>query len=320
MGWIVWMVIVTLVSLGIATLDYLFGESRSGVLAGVARYARKTALLVFLVVGGLSTLFASVYQIEAGHVGVVYSFGAIVDQVEEGLKFVAPWRSVSRANTQIQSHAFTGKYRLSSFSFESQDVFVEATLNIMVSPKTVQELYRTVGPHYFEKLVAPRMDQNFKDETVKYKSVDIAPNREQIRHTVTERLKRELSPYSIEVTDLLLNNVDFRPEFKKAIEDKQIATQSALEEEQKVAVERHKASQAVERAKGVGQSELEKAKKIAEANKLLIASITSDLIQYNLVNKLGDKIEVIIMPAGQNFILSPEMLKKSKTKTQEKSE
>lgn len=315
MGWIVWMVLVALVSLGVVALGYLFRESRSEVLAGVSRYARAVALLVFLVVGGPSTLISSVHIIKAGHVGVIYSFGAIVGQIDEGLQFVAPWRNVIIANTQVQSHAFTDKNRLSSFSFESQDVFVEATLNIMVSPKAVQGLYRTVGPNYFEKLVAPRMDQNFKDETVKYKSVEIAPNREKIRHTVTERLRKELSPYSIEVTDLLLNNVDFRPEFKKAIEDKQIATQKALEEEQNVQVSKQKAAQAVETAKGEGRAALERSTLLAEANRKLAASITPELVQYNLVDKLGSKIEVMILPAGQNFILSPEMLKKGKSQT-----
>jgi len=92
----------------------------------------------------------------------------------------------------------------------------------------VQQLYRTVGLNFFNVLVESRVIQNFKDETVKYKSVEIAPNRESIRKAVRERLEKELSPFSIEVVDLLLDNIDFNPEFKKAIEDKQIATQRAL--------------------------------------------------------------------------------------------
>ena len=38
-------------------------------------------------------------------------------------------------------------------------------------------------------LIEPRVAQNFKDETVKYKSVDIAPNREKIRQAVRQRLE-----------------------------------------------------------------------------------------------------------------------------------
>lgn len=270
---------------------------------------RKVAAPVFAGWVLLHTLTASFYQIDAGHIGVVYQFGAIVGQIGEGPRFVAPWKSVKRANIQVQSHQFA---KLNVFSSESQDVFVDLTLNVKVSPKTVQDLYRTVGPNWFNVLVSPRMEQNFKDETVKYKSVDIAPNREKIRHTVTDRLKVELSPYSIEVSDLLLNNIDFNPAFKKAVEDKQIATQKALEEEQNIQVAKHKASQSVETAKGEGQAALEKSTRLAEANKKLAASITSELIQYNMVDKLSDKIEVIMLPTGQSFILSPEMLKRGR--------
>ena len=315
MGYVVWMIVLAFVSIGVYCFGRVSRGSDEDTLRRFSNYGTATALAIFLGLGSMSSLISSGHIIKAGHVGVVYEFGAIVSQIDEGLRFVAPWKNVIMANTQVQSHAFTDKNRLSSFSFESQDVFVEATLNIMVSPKAVQGLYRTVGPNYFEKLVAPRMDQNFKDETVKYKSVEIAPNREKIRHTVTERLRKELSPYSIEVTDLLLNNVDFRPEFKKAIEDKQIATQKALEEEQNVQVSKQKAAQAVETAKGEGRAALEKSTLLAEANRKLATSITPELVQYNLVDKLGSQIEVMILPAGQNFILSPEMLKKGKSQT-----
>jgi regulator of protease activity HflC (stomatin/prohibitin superfamily) len=206
---------------------------------------------------------------------------------------VAPWRDVLLANIQVQRRVFD---KLNSFSEESQDVFVRASLNVRVSPQAIQQLYRTVGPNFFNVLVESRVIQNFKDETVKYKSVDIAPHRENIRKAVRERLEKELSPFSIEVVDLLLDNIDFNPEFKKAIEDKQIATQRALEEQQKIEGEKHKAQQAIERAKGEGSAILFRAEKEAEANRKLAASLTPELVRYAMVQKLSDKIQVMMLP------------------------
>ncbi|MFH1207155.1 MAG: prohibitin family protein [Patescibacteria group bacterium] len=253
------------------------------------------------------TFIASFNQIPAGHVGVVYSFGSIIGQIEEGPQFTRPWSTVNEENLQITSHKFT---KLICFSSETQEVYVDATLNIRVSPQAIQTLYRNVGPNWFEVIVAPRVPQNFKDETVKYTSVGIAPNREAIRHDVTVRLEKECGPHSIEVTDLLLDNIDFNPEFKQAIEKKQIATQNALEEEQKVVGEKHKADQKIEAARGEGGSILVVAEKQAEANTKLALSLTPQLVQYTLVQKLGDQIEVMILPAGQNFILDPNALMK----------
>ena len=307
MGWIVSVVFALTVSSVIFFVSRLLSASRYASERQAGSILRVVSFAVFgLWVGG-HTLLASINTVPAGNIGVVYRFGAIVGQVTEGLTFVAPWKSVSLANIQVQSHRFN-KNELASFSAETQDVFVEATLNIRVSPSTIQELYRSVGPSYFDILIRPRVAQNFKDETVKFKSVDIAPNRETIRTNVTSRLKVELSNYSIEVVDLLLDNIDFRPEFKTSIENKQIATQNALEEEQRVQVSKYKAEQQIKQAEGEGGAILAVAEKQAEANTKLSASLTPELVQYALIQKLGDQIKGMILPAGQNFILDPRSL------------
>lgn len=308
MLYIIWMVVLTVVAALLFTARRnlpeisAYRESKVLYLAGLLKPGGVLilALMVFF------TFFASVNQVPAGHIGVVYEFGGIKGQISEGLQFVAPWRNVLLANIQVQRRVFD---KLNAFSEESQDVFVRASLNVRVSPQTIQQLYRTVGPNFFNVLVESRVIQNFKDETVKYKSVEIAPNRENIRKAVRERLEKELSPFSIEVVDLLLDNIDFNPEFKKAIEDKQIATQRALEEQQKIEGEKHKAQQAIERAKGEGSAILFRAEKEAEANRKLAASLTPELVRYAMVQKLSDKIQVMMLPSGQNFILDSDILR-----------
>jgi regulator of protease activity HflC (stomatin/prohibitin superfamily) len=308
MPYVIWMVVLTVIA------ALLFAARRN--LPEIRDYRQSKMLYLvsllrpgaYVVLGlmAFSTVFASVHQVPAGHIGVVYEFGGIKGQIGEGLQFVAPWRDVLLANIQVQRRVFD---KLNSFSEESQDVFVRASLNVRVSPQAIQQLYRTVGPNFFNVLVESRVIQNFKDETVKYKSVEIAPNREHIRKAVRERLEKELSPFSIEVVDLLLDNIDFNPEFKKAIEDKQIATQRALEEQQKIEGEKHKAQQAIERAKGEGSAILFRAEKEAEANRKLAASLTAELVRYAMVQKLSDKIQVMMLPSGQNFILDSDILR-----------
>jgi regulator of protease activity HflC (stomatin/prohibitin superfamily) len=308
MSYVIWMAILAVIAALLFTAQRIFPETRDYrgskilLLASLLKPGGYLilALMVFI------TFFASVHQVPAGHIGVVYEFGGIKGQIGEGLQFVAPWRDVLLANIQVQRRVFD---KLNAFSEESQDVFVRASLNVRVSPQTIQQLYRTVGPNFFNVLVESRVIQNFKDETVKYKSVEIAPNRENIRKAVRERLEKELSPFSIEVVDLLLDNIDFNPEFKKAIEDKQIATQRALEEQQKIEGEKHKAQQAIERAKGEGSAILFRAEKEAEANRKLAASLTPELVRYAMVQKLSDKIQVMMLPSGQNFILDSDILR-----------
>lgn len=245
--------------------------------------------------------------VSAGHVGLVREFGALVGQLPEGVHFVAPWKEVEDVSVQIVSHKFDD---LSSFSRESQDVYVSATLNTQVAPDKIQKLYREVGPNYFEVLIKPRVNQAFKDETVRYSSVEIAPNRETIRKAVRAKLEEELSAHSITVQDLLIDEIRFSKVFQDAIEEKQRQTQIALAEQEKVKAEKSKAEQAVEAAKGKADSVLIAAKKQAEANRVLAESLTPAYINYLYVEKLSPRVEVMMVPTGQPFLLDLDNLSK----------
>ena len=247
------------------------------------------------------TFFSSFQRIPAGQVGVVKEFGAITGQIPEGATFIAPWKDIDIASTQVQRTKFE---QINAFSNETQDVFITATLNYQISPLAVQGLYRNVGPNWFEKLVESRVLQFFKDEAVTYNTVDIAPAREKIRIAVRERLDKALAPYSIEVVDLLIDDIDFTPEFKKAIEAKQVATQDALRAKEIVQQKIQEAQQKVEEARGDARSTRIRASGQADANKKLAKSITPELIQWQAIEKLGDNIDAIIAPPGTFFDLS----------------
>lgn len=314
MGWIVSMVFAVIVCGGLFVGGKILRKSKDN-------YNNEKAWglgliivapVIFMLWAGLHTGLASVHQISAGHVGVVYQFGAITGQVPEGLQILAPWKNIKVANIQVQKYRFE---KLDSFSQETQDVYIAATLNYEVSPEAIQNLYRTVGPNYFEKLIEARVNQNFKDETVKYKSVDIAPNREAIRQAVRERMIRELEPFSIHVVDLLIDNIDFKPEFKVAIEAKQIATQQALEEAQKVEKAKQQALQKVETARGDAQAVTIAAEAQATANRLLAESITPELIQFQMVQKLADNIQIALVDSLGSIILDVNSLLNQAPKT-----
>jgi prohibitin 2 len=265
-------------------------------------------LAVIVIIIACSVLLASynaVYQVPAGHVGIVFRFGAIVNQTGEGLQIVWPWEKVVAASTQEQSRFYKD---LSSFSKETQNVYVAATVNYHVSPNKIQELYRTVGPKYAEILIDPRVYQDFKDTTVQYNSVDIAPHRDQIRQTVRNRITDELEAHSIIVDDVLLQNIHFDKQFEDAIENKQVQTQKALAAAEQVKIKHQEALQRIETAKGDAEAALVKAQKEAQANITLTKSITPQLIKYLTVQKLAPNVSVLMIPAGKQFILGSDLL------------
>jgi regulator of protease activity HflC (stomatin/prohibitin superfamily) len=230
------------------------------------------------------------HEIPAGHVGVVYQFGGITGQVADGFQTTWPWQSIRRASIQIQRATYELGQGNAAFSAESQDVFATATINYQVLPAAIQTLYREVGPDYEHVLIEQRVFQTFKEETVKFKAVDVAPNRETIRQRVRQRLTQQLEPYSIRVVDFQLGNLDFDPEFKVAVRNKVIAKQKAQQALNEVQQAKYEAQKV--RAAADGQ---------ARANLRLARSLTPELVRYTFVQKLAPNLSVIAVPSGSIF-------------------
>ena len=143
---------------------------------------------------------------------------------------------------------------------------------------------------------------------MKFKAVDIAPNREQIRTAVEENLRLELSKFSIDVVALLIDNIDFNQPFKDAIEAKQVATQNAQEEAERITQRENEAKQVIAEAEGTKQATITIAEGQAEANRLLDASLTPNVILFQAIQKLADDLAIAILPAGEGVIIDPTTL------------
>lgn len=269
-------------------------------IAGMSLRVAAVALVVLWI--GLTTIVHSFHQVDAGHVGVVRTFGDITDQTGSGLVVTFPFQTLEEASVRVERYDVTD---IESFSKETQDVFARVTVNYQVSPRAIQTLYTDVGPRYIDTLLRPRVINFFKETTVTYNTVEIAPNREEIRQTVKARLTRDLEPFSIDIVDLLVENIDFRQEFKTSIEQKQVATQEALRQQQLIDARKAEAQQKIETARGDAESVRIAAEAQAAANRLLAESLTPEVIQFQALQKLSDNVQIALLPAGQGIIIDP---------------
>ena len=307
--------IISTVVLIVAVMSMLngIGLRRQGKRDEGTAWILASALAVIVVVGGWGA-WRSFHSVNAGHVLVVRQFGEIIGQRGDGFQTIAPWQTSEEVSTQVESQRFqmddrtgAGEGTISSgpaISEETQPVYAVVTLNYRVSDKAVQELFTDVGSTFFEKVVAPRVFQVFKNETVKFKSVAVAPNREQIREAVQLELDRQLDGFSIDVVDFLINDLDFPQEFTEAIERKQVATQDALAARQKV-----------EQSKAEAQQEIERARGQAQAQRLRASSLTDRNLQFEALQILKEAPpQIVFLPAGQGNLLDPStFLKSAKT-------
>jgi regulator of protease activity HflC (stomatin/prohibitin superfamily) len=247
---------------------------------------------------GLSGPFV---EVPAGNVGVVTNFGQVQPvTLDPGLHVVVPiYQHVTNVDTRVQPHSFK---EIDAASKELQTVKLTGTMNYHIDGRFASGLFQDVGTDFAEKIIDPAFNDFIKSVVPEYSVNDILAKRDEIRTRAKDQLAASLSRYHIVVDDIFIANIAFSDSFQQAIEAKQVAQQQVQTEQQILAQKQIQAQQAVAQAQGQADSTVALAKGQAEANGLLSASLTDQILQYQYIQKLTDKITVMLLPSGNQTI------------------
>ena len=261
-----------------------------------------------MVVGGVVVLVAGItlsafIQIPAGFVGVVRQFGAVTGvTLDPGLHFVTPIvNSVEQLDTRVKAIRVEG---YTAASKEQQDLFLDATLNYHVDPRSAPRIVQELGLNFEETIIRPRFLDIPKSVTDDYPTAIVINSRDEIRQKATELLRLQLEPRGIIVDGISFENFSYSAAYNQAIEEKQAAQQQVETERQRLAQQEIIAQQKVATARGDAESQIERARGEAESNRLVGESLTPAILQNRYIEKLSDQIQVMLIPSdGGGLIL-----------------
>ena len=178
-------------------------------------------LALILVVAGFDS-------VPAGHVGVRQRLGVISDTYDEaGIRWTGIMTSTIKFSTRIQLY----EYDVNAFSTDAQVVKTQVALNFRIDPASASELYKNIGENYQDVIIAPIVQETVKANTAKYNLDELVKNREAVKNAITVQLTQKLADKGLIVTEVALTNFEFSDEVQNAIENKQVASQNALAEE-----------------------------------------------------------------------------------------
>src|SRR6266511_2336623 len=269
---------------------------------GIGRIAILGALGALLIVLGLAS---PLVQVPAGSVGVVTNFGQVQEgTLQPGLHGVIPIvQQVVNVDTRVQPHQYQ---EIDAASRELQTVRLTGTMNYHIDGQFASDLYQRVGTDFASKIIDPAFNDFIKTVVPDYSVNDILAKRDEIRSLAKQQLAANLSQYHIVVDDIYIANIAFSDEFQHAIEAKQVAQQQVQTEQQVLEQKKIQAQQAVAAvvsAKGQAQATIEQAKGQQQANGLINSSLTDRVLQYQYIQRIVDKVQVMLVPGGQQFLL-----------------
>ena len=244
-------------------------------------------LIVIALVAGL--LFSSYVVIEPGHTGVVVTMGKVGENVlQEGFHFKIPF---VQEIVKIDNRIVKLEVETEAFSKDLQTVQTTLAINYRVDTKKSYSIYKNVGADYENVLVIPAVNEVLKAISSTYTAEESVTNRVLISDGLVAGLNEKLNDSGLYVTDVNIIDFDFSDAFIQAIEEKQVAQQKLLTAETEKQTAIAKAEAEAETIKIKAQAE-------AEANKSLSESITSNIIEYNKIEKWDGKLPQVTGGSG----------------------
>jgi regulator of protease activity HflC (stomatin/prohibitin superfamily) len=222
----------------------------------------------FSIVGGtLAALlvlmsFSSVVIINPGQAGVLSVLGKAQDgALLEGLHFKPPLVSavdiydVTVQKFEVPAHSSTKDLQVLSARF---------AINFRLDPVQVVNIRRTQGTlqNIVSKIIAPQTQESFKIAAARRTVEEAITKRSELKDDFDTALGSRLEKYGIIVLDTSVIDLAFSPEFARAVEEKQIAEQRA-----------QRAVYVAQEAEQQAQSDINRAKGKAEAQRLLAETL-----------------------------------------------
>lgn len=253
------------------------------------------------VIVALSLTACSNPNTPAGHEGYVYEKPRIFGTGGYRATLKGPqnygvslWRN-QIINIDMRSNTYTESFKI----LANDDLNISFNFHCVISirPDTVKFVVENYGgDKWYQRIVRETFRTYVRSSVQKYNSRDLKANREKISEEVTSKLQNYLKDTPFSVTKVVVGNINYPEIVANAVEKKLAAQQLLSEKETQKEIARKDAEIRVEEAKG-----------IAQAQKIINTTLTTNYLQHEAINaqlKMAESPNhtTVYIPVGTNGI------------------
>jgi regulator of protease activity HflC (stomatin/prohibitin superfamily) len=309
-----WMLFLGLIVLAIVRASR--GRSAKGL--GIAVLATGLSAVI------ISVISAGLVFVQPEERGVVISAiapkGYREQPLQPGLSWIVPFFEtvntypISRQTYTMSITASEGQVQgddsILARTADGQEVTIDASVLFSIDPDRVIDIQITWQDRYMNDLVRPLARGVIRDVIAQYGIQEVySTQRNEMTQQITDILRQKLGSDGLLLSDFVLRNITFSPEFAASVEQKQIAEQLAEQARFVVEQRRQEAEQARQVAQGVADAAVIKAQGDADA-RLIQAEAEAkaleqiaqalaerpELLQYNFILKMSPGVQTIFLP------------------------
>jgi prohibitin 2 len=265
----------------------ILGPNKLKILAGIVTF------IIIIVV-----LSESVVIVQAGHRGVVLYVGAVENKVlGEGLHFIVPF-----AEQAIQLEVRTLKFQAdaSAASNDLQEVATVIALNYHIDPNDANIIYQQLGADYADRIIAPTIQESVKASVAKFNAEELITKRETAKAVIAQAIRNTLSARNILVETVFITDFKFSEAFANQIEQKVVAFQKFLTEQNNLRAVQVVANQTVVQAQAQARSNVARAGGESQAIKIITDQLRQDpqYLQWQSINRWNGQLPYSLGSSG----------------------
>jgi prohibitin 2 len=252
----------------------ILGSNKLKILAGIV-----TFIIIIIVMS------ESVVIVQAGHRGVVLYVGAVENRVlGEGLHFIVPF-----AEQVIQLEVRTLKFQAdaSAASNDLQEVATTIALNYHINPSDANVIYQQLGADYSDRIIAPTIQESVKASVAKFNAEELITKRETAKGVIATAIRNTLSARDINVENVFITDFKFSEAFASQIEQKVVAFQKYLTEQNNLKSVQVIANQTVVQAQAQARANVARASGEGQAIKIITEQLrqSPQYLQWQSINR-----------------------------------
>lgn len=265
----------------------------------------RIAAVVITVIIIIVVAFESIAIVEAGHRGVVLYLGAVQDRVlEEGVHFVTPF-VVQVVQMEVRTQKFQAE--ATAASNDLQEVQSVIAVNYRIDPQQTNEIYQKLGVNYQDRVISPTIQESVKASVAKFNAEELITKRETAKSVIAEVITDTLAKDNIQVQNVFITDFRFSDAFSEQIEQKVVAFQKFLTEQNNLRAIEVVANQTVAQAEGAARANAAKASGESEAIKIITLQLreSPEYLEWQAITKWNGQMPYAVGSSGVPFFQLP---------------
>ena len=265
----------------------------------------KIAAAVITVIIVIIVLAESITIVEAGHRGVVLYLGAVENRVlGEGVHFIIPF-----AEHVVQMEVWTQKFQAdaTAASKDLQEVETVIALNFRIDPTEANDIYQVLGVNYADRVISPTIQESVKASVAKFNAEELITRRETAKGVIADAIANTLANQSIQSQNVFITDFQFSQAFATQIEQKVVAFQKFLTEQNNLRAIEVVANQTAAQAEGQARANIERATGEAAAINTITEQLrqSPEYLQWQAITKWNGQMPYALGSSGVPFFELP---------------